>query len=115
MPKSLLGSLPSQLENTRMRHEKHSCQGWSFYEPVDSCKHWVSAPFLDAVQQRRILAGLGNGLRKQAWETDTRALGHKPKTRLLCTALVIVRIQLSSTQSLLAGAMRDENKDSVHY
>lgn len=61
MPKSLLGSWPSQLEKTRMRNKKYFCQGWSFCESVDSHKHWVSDPFLKAVQQWRIWTGLGNG------------------------------------------------------
>lgn len=51
MPKSLLSSWSSQLEKTRKRNEKHFCQGWSFCGSVNSRKHWVSDPFLKAVQQ----------------------------------------------------------------
>lgn len=32
MPKSLLGSWPSQLEKVRMENEDYFCHGWSFYE-----------------------------------------------------------------------------------
>lgn len=32
MPKSLLGSWPSQLGKVRMENEEYFCHGWSFYE-----------------------------------------------------------------------------------
>lgn len=57
MLKVSAGFLVNQLEKTRMGNEEYFCHRWSLYESGDLCKHWVSDPFPDAVQQGRRMAG----------------------------------------------------------